>query len=1169
MNINGWTNNNKDLRIKILNYSESDIISLNETKLSDEDTICLDDYYYFDNKRKSVHVDAPTASGGVGLLVKYAMAQNYNFHVVDKSYNDILAMKFIHKYTNFTFVVVSAYLPPETSPWGRDAFSFYNHLLQLLYNFCDVDGFFILGDLNSRIGDLLDYDQAIDDIGTRSKNIDSKINGHGRSFIEFLLDAKCGILNGRISPCSSNKYTYQSVRGLSTVDYIVVPHDNIKLCSNMNVQSCTEIVDNLKLEQLVTPNSRIPDHSLITVSICMNFRCLEGLDQSDDDNNNNDNNTVPYRKNRYNVRTIPSNFLQSDHVQLALQSIINNIECNRESQAELDAIYEELIALVIEEMNSHLLIPRSKHTSKRYKVRKPYWNESLTEAWKAMHESESLFNTCHGSRRQRMKAKSVFVNDTFHFDKLLKYYKRLYDRGCLLNIEHLQTANPTEFWNHVSRLGPRVKHTIPMETVGENGEIIRNKKDVINKWVHDYKTLYLNENDCYDDDFLVQCTQNLNVKECNITDPLYISNAELNKNIELGEIMAVLKNAKNNKSTGIDQIPYEVWKCPVLLQTVRDLFQYCLDIGKIPNAWTQAIIAPIPKSNKNDKRLPLSYRGISLLSCIYKLYSSFLNSRLQKYIENNNILSDEQNGFRESRSCEDHIYVMDTIINTRLSQNQQLFACFIDFSKAFDLINRDQLMLQILNKKIDGNFYWSLKSLYAHTTSCIKINGELTDFFNITNGVRQGDPLSPTLFSLFIDDLLCELKALNLGINIEGLILTILAYADDLVILTDTEDKMQKLLDTLTLWCSRWRLSINNTKSGVVHFRRSRVKQTQYKFKLANKQVEVLSEYKYLGVVLDEHLTYKPATKLLANAGGRALGGIISKFRSFKDIGYDTYTKLFDNCVIPILEYGAGVWAPGNKYPDIDNIMYRACRYYLGVHRFAPIAGIMGDMGWTPNSVRRQVVACRLWNRLVKMDESRLTKHIFNYDITVNGKFSKYIADICNNFNFDEQYTQRVMLDLKSVRSKAMNDYINEWRDEISNKPKLRTYKLFKQSYGVDPYVKSFLAKRRRSLVAQTRFSILPLRLETGRFVGESVEDRVCQICHSGEVEDELHFLFHCEKYSGIRGKLLHKIENNEYINGNDIQKLNYLFKNHPYILGNYIDKIVQERKDQLYKENC
>lgn len=1162
---------NKELRCHIFEYTNADIISLNETKINSENALNVNNYYYFDNCRKSTHVNAPTASGGVGLLVKESMVELFDVTEVDKTYTDILALRFSHKKSDFSFLVISAYLPPENSPWGRDAFSFFNHLLQLIYNNCDTDAVFILGDLNSRVGNLSDFDDLLDCIPNRCINVDDKINSHGRSLIDFLIDAKCCIANGRISQESSNKFTFHSVRGLSLVDYILVPHDNLVLCDNFNIESCTDIISKLQIQQLVSPQSRIPDHALLSMHVKLNFRALENIDgcgPTATDAGEVSCEVLP-KKNRYNVKRIPPNFMNSDHICAALQAVITNIECNRESQCELDNIYDNLINVLITEMNEYLLLPESKHTGKRFKIKKPYWNPDLMNAWRVMHASERAYVHFQGSRREKVLLRAQFNADTWAFDKLLKHHKRLYDRGCLINIESLNTTNPTEFWNHVSKLGPRVKYNIPMETITDSGHIIRNKKDVLEKWVYDYENLYLNECDEYDNEFLAQCKRDLIFKESSLLDPLYDNNGELNRQIELGEIIRVLKKAKNNKSAGLDQIPYEIWKSPKLLPVIMKFFQFCLDIGKIPSEWTHAIISPIPKSNKHDKRLPLSYRGISLLNCLYKLYASFLNFRLQNHLECNGLLSDEQNGFREGRSCEDHIYVMDTVINTKISQGKQVFACFVDFSKAFDLINRDQLMLQILNKKVDGNFYWSLKSLYSQTSACLKINGELTNFFNIPNGVRQGDPLSPTLFSIYIDSLLSELKSLNLGIDINDLILTVLAYADDLVILTDSEEKMQHLLNVLTSWCKQWRLSINNTKSGVVHFRHSRSARTEYNFELAGKPVEVLTEYKYLGIILDEHLKYKSATKMLANAGGRALGGIISKFKGFKDIGYETYTKLFDNCVLPILEYGAGIWAPTNKkYPDIDNIMHRACRYYLGVHKFAPILGIMGDMGWVPNSVRRQQVVCRLWNRLIDMDDFRLTKHIFMYDLNEKGKFVLFIEQLCEDYNILSHFEEHRIIDLKDIQGKAMTDFVNNWKNDVSVKPKLRTYKEFKHSYGVEQYVKSFLPKNRRSLVAQLRLSILPLRIETGRYSNEAVESRLCQLCDKSQIEDEIHVVFHCDCYHDIRALFLQKINHDNWEIMSDTAKLQYMFENHPYVTGNFISNVMQKRKALLYTTN-
>ena len=1165
LNINGWTDNNKHLRESIINYSKADILSINETKLKNDEKIDCDGFYWFGNNRSYVHVDAPTASGGVGFLVRNSMAECYNFEEVDKSYNDIIAMKFSHKHNDFSFLVISAYLPPENSPWGRDASAFFSHLLQLIYTYNNVDAIFLMGDFNSRISNLPDNDEALDGIPNRCANVDEKINGHGRGFVDFLIDSKCCVLNGRVSPEKSNQYTFHSVRGLSLVDYFVVPHDNLVLCKDLIVESCSDIVNKLGVENQITPVSKLPDHCLLSLTVDMRFQVLEGINVNEYNEFGN-NNVHKSWKRKYKVRNIPEDFLSSDNVCLALQNIIENIQCNRETQKELDEIYDNLISIIIDEMNAKLLVPESRHTRKRFKIKKPYWNSELGQAWKLMHLSEIAFRSCKGTRRERLALKAVFTTNTHSFDKLLKQTKRIWDRGQLLDIEKLKTGNPTEFWHHISRLGPRKSNNIPMETVLDDGTVIRNKAEVMKKWQHDYENLYLNESEEYDYAFLLECKQTLSMYESRMLDPLYECNNELNINVDIGEITRVLKNAKNNKTAGIDQIPYEVWKCSKLLSLIQNLFQYCLDTGKIPTSWTQAIISPIPKSNKHDKRLPLSYRGISLLSCLYKLYSAFLNMRLQKYIENNNILSDEQNGFRESRSCEDHVFVMDTVINTHLDQKKPVYACFVDFSKAFDLINRDQLMLQILNKNIDGNFYWSLKSLYSSTTSCLKINGEYTNFFNIHNGVRQGDPLSPTLFSLFIDSLIKELKSLNLGLDIEGLILTVLAYADDLVILSDTEEKLQKLMDCLTNWCAKWRLSINNAKSGVIHFRNTRVKKTNYKFMLAGKQVDVVSDYKYLGVVLDEHLTYKVATKTLANAGGRALGGIISKFKTFKDIGYDTYTKLFDNCVSPILEYGAGVWAPGKKFPDIDNIMLRACRYYLGVHRFAPIPGVLGEMGWIPNSVRRQIASCRLWNRLINMDNSRLTKQIFNYNLAAEGKFSKFISDICDECNLSQSFSQRNILDLKLIQQREMTAFVEDWKQNVQSKPKLRTYVQVKSDYGVERYVKSFVPKYKRSLMAQMRLSILPIRLETGRFVCERLEERVCKLCELNRIEDEYHVLLECPCYNEIRDSCLNNIDKPTFTSLNNVMKQKFLFENHPYITGNLLANIMAKRKSVLYK---
>ena len=166
-----------------------------------------------------------------------------------------------------------------------------------------------------------------------------------------------------------------------------------------------------------------------------------------------------------------------------------------------------------------------------------------------------------------------------------------------------------------------------------------------------------------------------------------------------------------------------------------------------------SIISPIPKGSDKDPYLPLNYRGISLNSCLAKVFSSILNKRIVSYCNELDLLVDEQNGFRAGRSCEGHIYSLTSVIRNQIEQNRSVFGAFIDLEKAFDWVDRELLLYTLINYNIDGKLYSAITDMYTKTISCIKINNFLTKWFEVTNGVRQGDTLSPTLFAIYINNL--------------------------------------------------------------------------------------------------------------------------------------------------------------------------------------------------------------------------------------------------------------------------------------------------------------------------------------------------------------------------------------------------------------------------------
>ena len=115
---------------------------------------------------------------------------------------------------------------------------------------------------------------------------------------------------------------------------------------------------------------------------------------------------------------------------------------------------------------------------------------------------------------------------------------------------------------------------------------------------------------------------------------------------------------------------------------------------------------------------------------------------------------------------------------------------------------------------------------------------------------------------------------------------------------------------------------------------------------------------------------------MLSKRGGRALGAIIAKYKAQGFMSYSTYTKLFDSCVTPVLDYSSGVWG-FSKYNCLEAIQNRAIRIYQGVHKFALTLALQRDMGWMSTENRQCLSVLRFWNRPLKLPDNRLTKRIF------------------------------------------------------------------------------------------------------------------------------------------------------------------------------------------------
>ena len=232
-----------------------------------------------------------------------------------------------------------------------------------------------------------------------------------------------------------------------------------------------------------------------------------------------------------------------------------------------------------------------------------------------------------------------------------------------------------------------------------------------------------------------------------MTDPL----VRLNDNITHDELSAAIKNLSNGKSVSLDLISNEMLKNlrKDMLDAVLTLFNLCLKHGTYP--WTSSTITPMPKGG--DPYNPDNYRAIALGSCIGKLFSSILLTRINIFRADTSPEHPNQLGFKKGAQTADHLLTLKTLIDKYTTKHKKkLYVCFVDFRKAFDSVAREALLYKIAKLGIGGNIFKTLKYMYENTSTRVKLIKKLSEHINLSNGVEQGHPLSPELFKIFIHE---------------------------------------------------------------------------------------------------------------------------------------------------------------------------------------------------------------------------------------------------------------------------------------------------------------------------------------------------------------------------------------------------------------------------------
>lgn len=290
--------------------------------------------------------------------------------------------------------------------------------------------------------------------------------------------------------------------------------------------------------------------------------------------------------------------------------------------------------------------------------------------------------------------------------------------------------------------------------------------------------------------------------------------------ITWGEIRSTLQRCKNNKATGMDGVPCEVYKVAESEETAENglsnailrIANYCLDTGNIPEEWNECTVVPIFK--KGETRSLDNYRGITLVNTLCKVILKVMAKRLATANKLHGLIRKEQIGFIEGEEGLSAVMTALEICERRKIVTKGTILIFIDLAKAYDRVPQALLMSKLRRTGLGARTVNLIEALYRKTALRVRLGKEVSEPFKYERGVRQGCPLSPLLFDIFINDLMDDMPPVpvpGMDAGMPGI-----CFADDTLLFANDQADAQEKLNRVEEWMNNNGMSVNVSKCGIM-----------------------------------------------------------------------------------------------------------------------------------------------------------------------------------------------------------------------------------------------------------------------------------------------------------------------------------------------------------------
>jgi hypothetical protein len=300
----------------------------------------------------------------------------------------------------------------------------------------------------------------------------------------------------------------------------------------------------------------------------------------------------------------------------------------------------------------------------------------------------------------------------------------------------------------------------------------------------------------------------------------YIGNQLMESDMfDVDLINTLVLEMKNGKAAGLDGLTVEHIKNshPIIYVVLCKLFNQCLLLGWIPPAFGLSYTVPIPKGDARSQTMSVNnFRGISINPVISKLFEMAVLKRFANFF----LTSDHQFGFKRNLSCSHVIYSLRNVIDHYIRGESTVNLCMVDLSKAFDKMNHHALFIKLSKRNFPAQLMNIFERWFSISATCVKWGGCLSHPFVLRSGVRQGGVLSPYFFAIFVDDIVGDVIKSKTGCYISAACVSILLYADDIVLIAPSVGSLQSLLTLLDSHLGELDMRINASKSVCIRFGR-------------------------------------------------------------------------------------------------------------------------------------------------------------------------------------------------------------------------------------------------------------------------------------------------------------------------------------------------------------